>query len=74
MVILRFRMLPGPKTMDTLVKHMHNSRTIGQVRDFKIMGIIYQTQPLQRYNQPLQPPQTPQDPYSPSPCDSTDSG
>ena len=33
-------MLPGSKTKDTLVKCMHNSRTISQVQGFKIMGII----------------------------------
>ena len=79
-------MLPSSKTMDSLIKRMHNSRTISQIQDFKIMGMImgimgkivgidgYQTLPLQRYNQPLQPPQTPQDPYSLSPCDSNNSG
>ena len=79
-------MLPGSKTMDALIKRMHNSRTISQIHDFKIMGMImgimgkimgidgYQTLPLQRYNQPSQPPQTPQDPYSLSPCDSNNSG
>ena len=72
--------------MDSLIKRMHNSRTISQIQDFKIMGMImgimgkivgidgYQTLPLQRYNQSLQPPQTPQDPYSLSPCDSNNSG
>ena len=40
MVILRFRMLPGSKTMDTLVKLMYNNKTVSQVQDFKIMGII----------------------------------
>ena len=33
-------MLPNSKTMDTLIKRMQNSRTISQVQDFKIMGII----------------------------------
>ena len=39
-IILRSRMLPNSKTMDTLIKRMQNSRTISQVQDFKIMGII----------------------------------
>ena len=67
MVILRSRMLPGSKTMDTLVKRTRNSRTICQVQDFQDYGYNNQTQPLQRYNQPLQPPQTLQDLDSPSP-------
>ena len=33
-------MLPGSKTMDALIKRMHNSRTISQIHDFKIMGMI----------------------------------
>ena len=44
MVILRSQMLLGAKTMDTLVKRMHNTRTISQVQ---IIGIIIKRN---RYN------------------------
>ena len=40
MVILFSQMLLGSKTMDTLIKHMHTSRTLSQVQDFKIISII----------------------------------
>ena len=43
-VILRSQMLLGAKTMDTLVKRMHNTRTISQVQ---IIGIIIKRN---RYN------------------------
>ena len=46
-VILRSRLLPGCRTIDTLVKRMHRSRTNSQDQDFEIMGIIIKRN---RYN------------------------